>query len=409
MNLTLASQDHTARPAPRLPLHVLTLAALACLASGAAQAQDGYWLWGLGGGQTRGVFNDQALTNQHVTPNPASPFSSFSIATDRRDTGYKVFFGRQFNPYIGIEGGYFNLGKYGFQTTTTPAGTLTGEIRAQGVNADVVGTLPLTTNVSLVGRIGAAYTRTRAEYGGSGAVTVRDPNPSERKATMKTGLGVQYAFSNSFQMRAEAEQYRVDDAQGERGKVRMYSVSLVFPFGRTAAPMPRVAYVAPAPAPMPEPVVVVAAPLPPVVVVVQAPQAPAPAPMPPAVRRVSYSAESLFGFDKSTVRPEGMTALDGFAAELAGAQFDSVTVEGHTDRLGSTTYNQSLSEQRAEAVKNYLVTQGKVDPAKIKAVGMSESNPVTKPEDCKGNTQSKTLIECLQPDRRVEIEVSGTR
>jgi OOP family OmpA-OmpF porin len=169
----------------------------------------------------------------------------------------------------------------------------------------------------------------------------------------------------------------------------MYSVSLVFPFGRTAAPMPRVAYVAPAPAPMPEPVVVMAAPLPPVVVVVQAPQAPAPAPMPPAVRRVSYSAESLFGFDKSTVRPEGMTALDGFAAELAGAQFDSVTVEGHTDRLGSTTYNQSLSEQRAEAVKNYLVTQGKVDPAKIKAVGMSESNPVTKPEDCKGNTQSK--------------------
>jgi len=393
MNKSLALPLRPARRTDQqLPLRLLTLAAVACLASGAAQAQDSYWLFGLGAGQTRGVFNDEALSNQHITPNPALPISSYSIATDRRDAGYKVFFGRQFNRYVGIEGGYFNLGKYGFQTTTTPAGTL----------------LPLTTNFSVIGRVGAAYTRTRANYGGSGAVTVRDPNPSERKASMKTGLGVQYAFSDSFQMRAEAEQYRVDDAQGERGKVRMYSVSLVFPFGRSVAPAPRVAYMAPAPAPMPEPVVVMAAPLPPVVVVVQAPP-PAPAPMPPAVRRVSYSAESLFGFDKSTVRPEGMAALDSFAAELAGAQFDSVTVEGHTDRLGSTAYNQSLSEQRAEAVKNYLVTQGKVDPAKIKAVGMSESNPITKPEDCKGTAQSQTLIACLQPDRRVEIEVSGTR
>jgi OOP family OmpA-OmpF porin len=410
MNKSLARQLRPARRThQQLPLRLLTLAAVACLTSGAAQAQDSYWLFGLGAGQTRGVFNDVALTNQHITPNPALPISSYSIATDRRDAGYKVFFGRQFNPYVGIEGGYFNLGKYGFQTTTTPAGTLTGEIRAQGVNADVVGTLPLTNNFSVIGRVGAAYTRTRAEYGGSGAVTVRDPNPSERKATMKIGLGVQYAISNSFHVRAEAEQYRVDDAQGERGKVRMYSVSLVFPFGRSAAPMARTAYRAPAPAPMREPVVVMAPPAPPVVVVVQAPPPPAPAPLPPAVRRVSYSAESLFGFDKSTVRPEGMAALDSFAAELAGAQFDSVTVEGHTDRLGSTAYNQSLSEQRAEAVKNYLVTQGKVDPAKIKAVGMSESTPVTKPEDCKGTAQSATLIACLQPDRRVEIEVSGTR
>ncbi len=86
-----------------------------------------------------------------------------------------------------------------------------------------------------------------------------------------------------------------------------------------------------------------------------------------------------------------------------------VTVEGHTDRLGSQTYNQALSMRRAQAVKDYLVVSGGLDAAKISAVGKSESAPVTNPEDCKGSNPSARLIACLQPDRRVEVEVSGTR
>jgi OmpA-OmpF porin, OOP family len=59
-------------------------------------------------------------------------------------------------------------------------------------------------------------------------------------------------------------------------------------------------------------------------------------------------------------------------------------------------------------VKAYLVSAGHVDAAKISTVGKSESVPVTKPEDCKGSKPSPKLIACLQPDRRVEIEVAGT-
>ena len=404
MNSTHTPQG---RPLRRLPLSLITLAAFGALMAGAAQAQDSYWTFGLGGGPTRGTLDEQRITDNVRGPAPAGGFTNYSLATDRSDKGYKVFLGRQFNKFLGVELGYFNLGKIDFKNTTTPAGALNGQVRAQGANLDLVATLPLTTNLSALGRVGAAYARTRSEFSGSGALTVANPQPSRREANMKLGLGLQYAFNDSFLMRGEAERYRINDAAGGHGNVNLYSVSLVFPFGRSAAPAPRAAYVAPAPAPMPMPmpapvVVVEAAPPPPVVVMT-----PAPAPVP--LRRVSYSAESLFGYDKSVVRPEGKAALDGFAAELAGTRFDSVTVEGHTDRLGSTAYNQRLSEQRAEAVKSYLVENGRVDASKIRAVGMSEGTPVTKPEDCKGNAKTAALISCLQPDRRVEIEVSGTR
>ena len=126
-------------------------------------------------------------------------------------------------------------------------------------------------------------------------------------------------------------------------------------------------------------------------------------------KRVTFSAESLFGFDQSAVRPEGMKALDGFAGDLAGTQFDSISVEGHTDRLGSTAYNQRLSQQRADAVKDYLVTSGHVDAARITATGKSESMPVTLANTCVGEHQTARLIACLQPDRRVDVEVVGTR
>lgn len=133
---------------------------------------------------------------------------------------------------------------------------------------------------------------------------------------------------------------------------------------------------------------------------------PAPAPVP---QRVSMSAESLFGFDASAVKPEGRAELDKFARDLSSANYQTVTVEGHTDRLGSDAYNQKLSEERANAVKNYLVTSGRLDGSKISAVGKGESMPVTKAEDCKGNQRTAALVACLQPDRRVDVEVTGTR
>ena len=126
-------------------------------------------------------------------------------------------------------------------------------------------------------------------------------------------------------------------------------------------------------------------------------------------RKVQFSADSLFSFDKAVVRPDGRAALDAFAREVQGTRFTSISVEGNTDRLGSDTYNMKLSQERADAVKAYLVSSAGIDARKITAKGRGETNPVTKPGDCKGNKPTPKLIACLQPDRRVDVEVTGER
>jgi OmpA-OmpF porin, OOP family len=133
---------------------------------------------------------------------------------------------------------------------------------------------------------------------------------------------------------------------------------------------------------------------------------PAPAPK-PQTRKVSFAAEELFDFDKSALRPAGKAALDKLVGELDGVDYESILVSGHTDRLGSHQYNQKLSERRAATVNSYLVSKG-IPDSRTTSAGNGESQPVTKIGDCKGPL-SKKLIACLQPDRRVDVAVSGSR
>jgi OOP family OmpA-OmpF porin len=124
---------------------------------------------------------------------------------------------------------------------------------------------------------------------------------------------------------------------------------------------------------------------------------------------VTYSADSLFDFDNAAVKSAGRMELDKLATDLRGVDFDVINVTGHTDRIGSHTYNQKLSTRRAEAVSAYLVQSGGIPAHKINAKGINGSDPVTKPGDCVGNKATPALIACLQPDRRVDIEVTGKR
>ena len=107
------------------------------------------------------------------------------------------------------------------------------------------------------------------------------------------------------------------------------------------------------------------------------------------------------------LKQDGKTALDKLVSDLQGTNYQSIVVTGHTDRLGSPPYNQKLSERRADAVKAYLISKG-VQADRISSAGKGETQPVTKPDDCKG-PKSKKLIACLQPDRRVDVVVTGTK
>lgn len=147
------------------------------------------------------------------------------------------------------------------------------------------------------------------------------------------------------------------------------------------------------------------------------PEPPPPPPPPPpapklAPEKVTFSADVLFDFDKATLKPAGKEALDQFAGKLQGVNFEVVVAVGHTDRIGSEAYNKKLSVRRAEAVKEYLVKEKGIPANKVYTDGKGEADPVTKPGDCTMKPESgrnKKLVDCLQPDRRVDVEVAGTR
>lgn len=139
---------------------------------------------------------------------------------------------------------------------------------------------------------------------------------------------------------------------------------------------------------------------------------PAPAPKPaasvkPVAAKITLSADTLFDFDKAVLRAEGKAKLDELLTKVQSIKLEVIIAVGHADRFGSDAYNQKLSDKRAAAVKAYLVSKG-VEANRVYTEGKGEKQPVTKPDQCKGK-KSKKVIACLQPDRRVEIEVIGTK
>lgn len=376
----------------------LALASLASLAAPLAFGQENTgWYAGASVGRSAATIDDARIRAGLA----AQGLGGIALSDDERSTGYKLFGGYQLTPYVGVEAGFVDLGRFGYHASTVPAGTLSGEMRVRGFNLDLVGTLPLARGLSVIGRVGATSLRASDNFAATGAVFIpyASANPSQRTTGLKAGLGLSYAFTPALSMRVEAERYRVKDAVGNRGDVDLVSLGLVYHFGAGPAPQPQAIETTPA-------IVQTAPPAPAPVAVAPPPPPPPPAP-PPAPTRVSLSADALFSFGKSDIKPAGRVQLDKLAADLRGMRYDMIHVIGHTDRLGSHDYNMKLSARRAEAVAAYLSQSGGIARDRISARGVDGANPVTAPGDCKGNKRTPALIACLQPDRRVEIEVNA--
>jgi outer membrane protein OmpA-like peptidoglycan-associated protein len=143
------------------------------------------------------------------------------------------------------------------------------------------------------------------------------------------------------------------------------------------------------------------------------PAAIAPAAVPPVAPTITKETfvllgDALFKFDKSgrdEMLPGGMERLNAIAQRLKSYQsISTLSVTGHTDRLGSNQYNLPLSERRAATVRDMLGAMG-VKAARAEAAGKGEREPVT--TNCSAKLSREQLIQCLQPDRRVTIEVTG--
>jgi OOP family OmpA-OmpF porin len=118
----------------------------------------------------------------------------------------------------------------------------------------------------------------------------------------------------------------------------------------------------------------------------------------------SVSIEALFDFDSAALGTHAVEALDALVAEFGKTDYQSVEVTGHADALGRPVYNRRLSERRAAAVRDYLVSRG-IDGAKLRFSGAGVARPL-EGSACEGFAGG-ALIACLQPDRHAEVTLKG--
>jgi len=111
----------------------------------------------------------------------------------------------------------------------------------------------------------------------------------------------------------------------------------------------------------------------------------------------NLAGDTNFKFDKSSLTAAGKAELSSMVSSLNGVNVAGVTIVGHTDAVGSNSYNQSLSERRAKTVAGFLAGNG-IDGSKISATGVGESEaklPASAPNAAR------------MADRRVDITVKG--
>jgi OOP family OmpA-OmpF porin len=210
--------------------------------------------------------------------------------------------------------------------------------------------------------------------------------PQRTSPYLSAGLGFQSVINDRWSFQADVRSVygfiSSDDFRHDRSNNVYATVGFNYALGPTPQPP---APPAPPPAPVVEP---------------PAPVAPPPPPPPPArFEKVTMSATELFEFNSAKLKGD-QPKLDDVARVLnENPSLTGITIVGHTDRIGSDKYNQTLSEKRAAAAKEYLVGKG-IAADRLTTEGKGESQPIVQCD----NKKRADLIKCLEPNRRVEVE-----
>ncbi|MDO8412964.1 MAG: OmpA family protein [Gallionellaceae bacterium] len=358
----------------RVAKTVTALSLAGCAVINSAVADDSNWYLGGNIGQSRAKIDDTRITAQLV----GVGFATTSIVDENRSAAYKLFAGYKVGKNFALEGGYFDIGKFGFTSTTIPAGTLTGKIKLRGVNIDAVGILPITEQFAVFGRAGLNYAQARDNFSSTGLVPAPvNPNPSKSEANYKFGMGLQYDFTESLGMRAEAERYRINDAVSNKGDINMYSLGLVYRFG-VNKPSPVTRDAASESIAAREPIVAVA----PVQVIV-----------PVTVRTAQYCSILDFQFEikQDDIQREEKERLSVFGTFMNKYPDTTAVIEGHTDDVGTSEYNWKLSQRRAESVVSYLVDNFHIATSRLTAVGYGEMRPIADNSTRQGQQMNRRI------------------
>lgn len=304
----------------------------------------------------------------------AHDLNDFSQDVSKDATALSLFGGYNFTENLGAEIGYLSTGDWNISGH---------DFNSKGATLSVIGRLPLSEMFSVFAE------------GGGYIYHVESVNGGDDNLAPLAGLGVTARLHDWVDIQARYR-YLVrvgddpDNDKANSGTQRWVSdistatLELVIHPNRSQPIEP---------APTPAPVVV---------------------PPPPAEPEVvdqtfNLSSDVLFAFGKANLKPEGMSALDDLYQQIVDVQpkDGSAVVMGYTDRIGSDASNQKLSEARAKTVADFLINKG-LPADKVSIQGNGESNPVTG-NQCADIKARAALIDCLGPDRRVEVRVTGVK
>ncbi|MGX2969166.1 porin OmpA [Ursidibacter sp. B-7004-1] len=303
---------------------------------------------------------------------------------NRNSVTYGVFGGYQITSNLAVEAGYDYFGRVR-GNTTFPGETKdkrAAKHSAHGAHISLKGSYPIVDGLDAYARVGAALVR--SDYYVQPTVATKS---REKAHNLKTSLvlagGLEYAITPALAARVEYQWLsrvgNLDKAVRKEGgssnfqyspDVGSVSAGLSYRFGQ-------------GPAPVVEPEIV--------------------------TKNFSFSSDVLFAFGKADLKPAAAATLDAAQEEInkLGLASAAIQVNGYTDRIGGEAFNVKLSQRRAESVANYIVSKG-VNPANVTAVGYGKANPVTG-NTCDAVKGRKALIACLAPDRRVELQVQGSK
>ncbi|MBD2811650.1 porin OmpA [Xenorhabdus sp. Vera] len=307
-------------------------------------------------------------------------------STHKSQLGAGAYVGYQANPYLGFELGYDWLGRMAYKGSVN-----NGAFRAQGIQLTTKLSYPVMDNLDVYTRLGGMVWRadSSATYNanaveGTGDKDQRRLKDHDTGISPLAAIGVEYALTKNLATRLDYQWVNnIGDATsvGARPDNGLLSVGVSYRFGQDEA----------------APVVV--------------PVAPAPVIPAPIVENKNFTLRSdvLFNFNKSTLKQEGKQELDNLYNQLANIDptQGNVLVIGYTDRIGSQNFNLPLSQKRAQSVVDYLVAKG-IPAGSIQAEGRGKESPVTG-SSCDNIKVHAKLIDCLAPDRRVVINIQGTK
>ncbi|MGH1408639.1 MAG: OmpA family protein [Aeromonas sp.] len=328
------------------------------LASTGAQAEPIHdWYAGVGGGWAI-----------------AHNLNDFSQDVSKDATALSLFGGYNFTENLGAEIGYLSTGDWNIGGTN---------FNSKGATLSIIGRLPLNDMFSVFAE------------GGGYLYHVKSINGGDDNLAPLAGLGVTARLHDWVDLQARYRYIvRVGD-DPDNGKANSGTQRWVSDISTATLELvihPNRSQPAEA-APTPAPVVI---------------------PPPPAEPEMvdqtfNLSSDVLFAFGKADLKQEGMSALDDLYQQIVDVQpkDGSAVVMGYTDRIGSDANNQRLSEARAQTVADFLISKG-LPSDKVSIQGNGASNPVTG-NQCDAIKPKAALIDCLGPDRRVEVRVTGVQ